>query len=126
MGISEVMYAYGLSVFSIVLVFLITYLQLKINKSELRQWCILVLACSLVTNISTMFQIVNITNEASNIWYEAFAVIGITMMPVCWWFAICYFLNANFKFEKQHIFIFIIPIISVIATFTNDFHNLVF
>ena len=126
MGISEVMYAYGLSVFSIVLVFLITYLQLKINKSELRQWCILVLACSLVTNISTMFQIVNITNEASSIWYEAFSVIGITMMPVCWLFAVCYFVDANFKFEKSHIFIFIIPIISVIATFTNDFHHLVF
>lgn len=126
MGISEVMYAYGLSVFSIALIFLITYLQIKINISELRQWCILVLACSLVTNISIMFQIVNISNISSNIWYEAFSIIGISMLPVCCFFAVCYYLNEDFVFTNKHIIIFIIPIISVFATFTNDMHHLMF
>ena len=126
MGIAEVMYSYGLSVFSIVLVFLLAYLQLKINKSELRQWCILVLACSLITNISTMFQIVNISNKASSIWYEAFSLIGMTIMPVCWFFALCYFIDNKFKFTKKHIFLFVIPVISIIATFTNDVHHLMF
>lgn len=126
MGISEVMYSYGLSVFSIVLIFLLAYLQLKINKSELRQWCIMIVACSLITNVSIMFQIVNIVKENSNIIYEAFSFIGLNMMPVCCFFAVCYFTNSNFKFSKKYIGLFIIPILCIIATFTNDYHNLVF
>ena len=126
MGISEVMYAYGLSVFSIALVFLITYLQLKINKSDLRQWCILILACCLVTNISIMFQIVNISNESTQIFYEALALIGMNIMPVCCFFAVCYFVDNRFVFSKKHLFLFIIPIISVLATVTNDLHHLMF
>lgn len=126
MGISEVMYSYGLCVFSIVLIFLIAYLQLKINKSELRQWCILVIACSLITNISIMFQIVNISSYGSGIWYEALGMIGITIMPICCFFAVAYFIDKNFCFTKKYIFLFIIPVISIIATFTNDFHNLMF
>ena len=126
MGIAEVMYSYGLSVFSIILIFLIAYLQLKINKSELRQWCIIALACSLITNISIMFQIVSISNKAVGVWYEAFALIGISIMPICCFFAVCYFVDNNFKFKKKYIFLFIIPIISIVATFTNDFHHLMY
>ena len=126
MGVSEVMYAYGLSVFSIVLIFLLVYLQLKINKSELRQWCILVLACSLITNVSIMFQIVNINNVDTNIWYEAFAMIGMTVMPICWFLAVACFIDNHFSFRKKHTFLFIIPVISIVATFTNDFHHLMF
>ena len=120
------MYSYGLSVISIILVFLITYLQLKINKSELRQWCILVLACSLITNLSIMFQIVNISNENLGVWYEALSLIGTTMLPICWLFAVRYFVSASFKFNKKYICFFIVPIISILATFTNDFHHLMF
>ena len=126
MGISEVMYSYGLCVFSIVLIFLIAYLQVKINKNELRQWCILVLACSLITNVSIMFQIVNISNPESSIWYEALGMIGIAIMPICCFFAVAYFIDKNFSFRKKYIFLFIVPIISIIATFTNNFHHLMF
>ncbi len=126
MGISEVMYSYGLSVFSIVLIFLLAYLQVKVNKSELRQWCILVLGCSIITNVSIMFQIVNISNPSSSIWYEAFSMIGLTVMPICWFFASSYFTDKKFKFTKKHWFLFVIPIISVVGTFTNNFHHLMF
>ncbi len=126
MGISEVMYSYGLSVFSIALIFLLAYLQIKINKSDLRQWCILVLACSLITNVSIMIQIVNISIPESAIWYEAFSMIGMTIMPVCCFFAVACFIVPDFAFTKKHVFLFVIPIISVIATLTNNMHHLMF
>jgi len=120
------MYSYGLSVFSIALIFLTVYLQLRVNKSELRQCCILMLTCSLITNISLMFQILNIKNEILMNSFEAFALIGITMMPICWFLAVCYYIDPQFQFTKKHTFLFVIPILSVIATFTNPLHHLMF
>ena len=126
MGIVEIVYGYSLSVFCIVLVFLIAYLQLKINKSELRQWSILALACSLITNISILFQILNVSNSESGVWYEAFALIGMTLFPVCIFFAVTCFINSGFVFSRRHSWLFLIPIISIVATFTNQYHHLIF
>ena len=90
METSEVIYSCGLSVFSIILMFLIAYLQIRVNKSQLRQWCMMILTCSIITNISMMFQIINI-NQNLEIWYEAFSIIGIAFMPICCFLAVTYF-----------------------------------
>lgn len=126
MGVAEVMYSYGLCLLSIVLIIFIAYLSIKINKSNLRQWCILILTCALITNISIMFQIVNISNIGTGIWYEAFCYIGITILPICQFFAIAYFLEPNFKFKKKYMLLFYIPIITIISMFTNSYHELIF
>lgn len=126
MGISEVMYAYGLCVLSIILIIFIAYLQLKINKSNLRQWCTLILVCTLIANIFTMFQIINISNPESVIKYKAFAYIGESMLPICQFFAIAYFIKPDFKFTNKHLTLFYIPIITIISTFSNSYHHLVF
>ena len=94
--------------------------------SKLRQCCILILTCCLITNISLMFQILNIENSILIVLFEAFALIGITIMPVCWFFAICYFIDEQFEVTNKYMFLFVIPVFSVITTFTNKFHNLVF
>ena len=107
---------------------MLAYLQIKINKSPLRQWCILILACSLITNVSLMFQIVSISNKSLGIWYEAFSLIGFTFTPICCFFAVACFIEENFNFSstKKNIFLFVIPVISIIATFTNNYHHLMF
>ena len=120
------MFSYGLSILSIGIIFLLAYLQIKINKSDLRQWCMLVLACSLVTNVSIMIQIVNVSITASGIWYEALAQIGMTMFPVCCYFVAKCITNHEFTFRKKHLLLFLIPILSVVATFTNNYHHLMF
>jgi PAS domain-containing protein len=125
-GVSEAIYSYGLCLLSIVLIILISYLQFKIAKSSLRQWCMLIVTCALISNISIIFQIVNITNTDVRILYEAFSYIGITILPICLCFAIIYFLNPNFKFKKKYLLLFLIPIITIIAIFTNEYHHLVF
>ncbi len=126
MGIAEVMYSYGLCLLSILLIIFIVYLQIKIKKTNIRQWCILILTCSLISNISVMFQIVNIS--FSNTWqfFEAFAYIGEAMLPICMFFAIGYYIQPNFKFKTKYLCLFYIPIIAILCMFTNNFHGLMF
>lgn len=75
-----------------------------------------------------MFQIVSVDNSSLGIWYEAFSMIGLTFMPICWFFAVACFVDENFSFAstKKNIFLFVIPIISIFATFTNNIHYLMF
>ena len=126
MGISEVMYSYGLCLLSIILISFIIYLQMKIRKNNIRQWCILILTCSLISNISVMFQIVNIS--FSNTWqfFEAFAYIGEAILPICIFFAICYYIEPDFKFKAIHLSLFYIPVITILCMFTNSLHGLMF
>ncbi len=126
MEVSDIVYSYGIFVFSIILVVYIVYLQFNVNKSTLRQWCMLILTCALISNISVLFQIVNITNENTWIWYKAFGNIGESLLPTCVFFAILYFTNSNFKFKPKYLLLFVIPILSTIFMFTNNYHHLVF
>lgn len=75
-----------------------------------------------------MFQIVSVSNENLGVWYEAFSLIGFTFTPICWFFAVACFVDKNFTFSssKKNIFLFVIPIISIVATFTNNIHHLMF
>lgn len=126
MGIAEVMYSYGLCLLSIVLIIFIVYLQMKIKKTNIRQWCILILTCSLISNISVMFQIVNISFYNTWQFFEAFAYIGEAMLPICMFFAICYYIEPDFKFKTKYLCLFYIPIITILCMFTNSYHGLMF
>jgi len=86
----------------------------------------MVLACSLIANISSIFQIFNLQDADTGILFEAFCMIGMNILPVCLVFAVNCFINPKFKFKKKHSVLFIIPIIAIVATFTNDYHHLVF
>ncbi len=126
MGISEVMYSYGLSLLSIILIIFIVYLQMKIRKNNIRQWCMLILTCSLISNISVMFQIVNISSLNTWQFFEAFAYIGEAILPICMFFAICYYIEPDFKFKTRYLSLFYIPIITILCMFTNSLHGLMF
>lgn len=126
MGVSEVMYSYGLCVLSIILIILISCLKLKVAKNDLRDWCMLILVCALISNICTMFQILNISNYEKAIIYEALSCMGQAMLAVCQLFAILNFIKPKVKFTKRYLILFFIPILIIIAMFTNNYHHLVF
>ena len=126
MGVSEVMYSYGLCVLSIILIILISCLKLKVAKNDLRNWCILILVCALISNICTMFQILNVSNYEKAIMYEALSCIGQAILSVCQLFAILSFIKPKIEFTKKYLILFFIPILIIIAMFTNNYHHLVF
>ena len=126
MEIADIMYSYGLCLLSIILIIFIIFLQIKIKKNTIRQWCMLILTCALISNISIMFQILNISSYSTWQFFEALAYIGEAMLPICVFFAICYYIDPNFKFKTRYLSLFYIPIIAILCMFTNSYHGLMF
>lgn len=126
MEVTEVMYSYGLSLLSIILIIFIVYLQIRIKKTNVRQWCMLILLCALISNIAIMFQILNISNHSTWENFAALSYIGEAMLPICMFFAICYYIEGNFEFKRKYLILFYIPVIAILCMFTNKFHGLMF
>ena len=55
--------------------------------------------------------------------FDYIAYIGICFMPVIFLFISMIFVNTKLKIKKIHMLLFLIPVISLIVLWTNDFHN---
>ena len=56
--------------------------------------------------------------------FDYFAYIGICFLPVSMFFTGLIFVNTKIKFKKSYLLLFIVPIISLIMVWTNDYHHL--
>ena len=56
--------------------------------------------------------------------FEGFVYIGTCLFPVMFFLMVSSFTKPNFKFNKKHILLFIIPIIDILSVFTNSLHHL--
>lgn len=60
------------------------------------------------------------------IYFEYFIYIGTCFLPVTVFFTALIFKNTKIKFEKKYLLLFIVPIISLLVLWTNDWHHLFF
>lgn len=60
----------------------------------------------------------------SPIYFDYFVYISICFLPLLFLFLSMSFTRTKFKFMKKHLLLFIIPIVSLIVLWTNDFHHL--
>ena len=58
------------------------------------------------------------------IFFDYFAYIGICFLPVSIFFTGLIFSNTKIKFKKIYLFLFIVPIISLVMVLTNNYHHL--
>ena len=58
------------------------------------------------------------------IYFDYFSYIGSCFLPVCIYFISIAFANSNFVFKRWYLLLFIIPILSLLVLWTNDFHHL--
>ena len=56
--------------------------------------------------------------------FEGLVYMGTCSFPVCFFFFTCAFINTKIKFTKKYFIFWIIPIINIIAAFTNNYHHL--
>ena len=121
-----------MSVYSLILLIvlflismLFTYIIRKIAKSQLRSFflaniVLLFILCFSVFLGSILSKRLNI----DPIYFDYFSYIGSCFLPISLFYTANVFLKTKVKFEKWHILLFIVPILSLLVLWTNDFHHL--
>ncbi len=113
----------------IIAVIFLFYMIRFLNKSEKKK--------NTVKLFTTIFKLMLLWNTAlllqnllakpldiKPIYFDYIAYIGIIFLPVYLYLTARSFSNPKFKIKNYHMFLFIIPIISTVILWTNDFHNL--
>lgn len=112
-----------LSVLSIVIT-LIYVLRVK-GRSQLKTIFCVDLICVLVICLGVIFQDILSKNFNWNPWnFEKFIYIGTCFLPVAIFFTGLIFAKTKITFKKKYLLFFIVPALSLIVLWTNDYHHL--
>lgn len=111
-----------LTTISILILFIIIN---RAKKSQIRISFQSTLLCLLVCCIGLILQILfcNISTIPP-IYFDYFVYIGTCFLPVAFLYTSLIFSRTKIVFNKRHLVFFIIPIISLLVLWTNDFHHL--
>lgn len=112
-----------LSALSIVIT-LIYVLRIK-RRSQLKTIFCVDLICVLVICLGVIFQDILSKNFNWNPWnFEKFIYIGTCFLPVAIFFTGLIFAKTKITFKKKYLLFFIVPALSLIVLWTNDYHHL--
>lgn len=112
-----------LSALSIVIT-LIYVLRPK-GRSQLKTIFCVDLICVLVICLGVIFQDILSKNFNWNPWnFEKFIYIGTCFLPVAIFFTGLIFAKTKITFKKKYLLFFIVPALSLIVLWTNDYHHL--
>lgn len=112
-----------LSALSIVIT-LIYILRTK-GRSQLKTIFCVDLICVLVICLGVIFQDILSKNFNWNPWnFEKFIYIGTCFLPVAIFFTGLIFAKTKITFKKRYLLFFIVPALSLIVLWTNDYHHL--
>jgi two-component system sensor histidine kinase HupT/HoxJ len=112
-----------LSALSIVIT-LIYVLRTK-GRSQLKTIFCVDLICVLVICLGVIFQDILSKYFSWNPWnFENFIYIGTCFLPVAIFFTGLIFAKTKFTFKKKYLLFFIVPALSLIVLWTNDYHHL--
>lgn len=112
-----------LSVLSIVIT-LIYILRTK-GRSQLKTIFCVDLICVLVICLVVIFQDILSKYFSWNPWnFENFIYIGTCFLPVAIFFTGLIFAKTKITFKKKYLLFFIVPALSLIVLWTNDYHHL--
>lgn len=112
-----------LSALSIVIT-LIYVLRTK-GRSQLKTFFCVDLICVLVICLGVMFQDILSKNFNWDSWnFEKFIYIGTCFLPVAIFFTGLIFTKTKITFKKRYLLFFIVPALSLIVLWTNDYHHL--
>ena len=112
-----------LSALSIVIT-LIYVLRTK-GRSQLKKIFCVDLICVLVICLGVIFQDILSKYFSWNPWnFENFIYIGTCFLPVAIFFTGLIFAKTKITFKKKYLLFFIVPALSLIVLWTNDYHHL--
>lgn len=112
-----------LSALSIVIT-LIYVLRTK-GRTQLKTFFCVDLICVLVICLGVIFQDILSKNFNWDPWnFEKFIYIGTCFLPVAIFFTGLIFAKTKITFKKRYLLFFIVPALSLIVLWTNDYHHL--
>ena len=95
------------------------------NKSQMRNIFIINMLCTSIISIGVLSQwLLSNLFDIDAILFENFIYIGTCFLPVSIFFSSLIFTDTKIKFKKSYLLLFIIPILSLIILWTNNFHHL--
>lgn len=122
-----IFYSFTVAVLLAILLAFLIYILRKISKTQLQQ-IFAVNLILLVISFLFMFLQMQLSPrfDISPIYFDYYSYIGIVFLPVSMYFTALIFTNTKIKFKAKYIFLFIIPLLSLLALWTNDAHHLFF
>ena len=124
------MHNFGLSFWLLVLSTLLTvvmfvYISCQKDRKQLHNVFCLNLFCSLIISVGVLCQAVcNYFFSIPSIWFENIIYIGTCFLPITVFFTSLIFTNTKISFKKSYLLLFVIPILSLLVLWTNDYHHL--
>lgn len=120
-------YSFTVAVLLAILIAFLIYLLKKISKTQLQQIFAINLIL-LVVSFLFMFlqmQFSSVLN-IEPIYFDYYSYIGIVFLPVSIYFTAIIFTNTKIRFKPRYFLLFVIPMLSLIALWSNDAHHLFF
>ena len=109
----------------ILLISLFAYITKKKNKKQLDNIFMVIFLLLILSMSTSIFQIIfsNLYN-IDPIYFDYFAYIGVVFLPVVLFIMSLIYSKTRIDFKKKYLLLFIIPLLSLIALWTNDYHHL--
>ena len=116
---------WGLIISSIISLIFLIYLFKQKNKSQLQMIFIVNMLLAFCWDIGILMQkIICSKYNIDPFIFEHFVYIFACFLPVALFFTGLIFANTKIKFKKSYFLLFVIPIISLLVLWTNDYHHL--
>ena len=110
---------------TIINILLTVYLSKEKKNNQLKKIFILSLSILIFWTIGLIMQItLSKPLNIEPIYFDYFIYIAICFIPVAVFFMGLIYANTKIEFKKRYLLLFIIPIISLIVLWTNDYHHL--
>lgn len=115
----------SLAITSLLILILFVFISKSKTKSQIKYAFILTILCLLICCTGLILQIIFCSISNINpIYFDYFVYIGTCFLPLGFLFISITFAKTKIKFTKKYLLLFIVPIISLLILWTNDYHHL--
>lgn len=108
------------------LVFILLIVNVKVKKKKQVNWCIIgLISCLLICCVGQIMSIILPDKVGIEpMYFDYFVYIGTCFLPVFFFLFGLTFAKTKVVFTKKYLLLLVIPILSLLVLWTNDFHHL--
>jgi len=123
--VSNQIYTFGLALCTLLLIVLLSIILNYKKKKQINRAFIFVIVCLLICCVGQLASLLFADSlNIPLIYFDYLVYIGTCFLPVAFWFLSLVFSKTKIHFKNSYLLLFVIPILSLIVLWTNDFHHL--